>query len=135
MRIILYILAGILLSGCLQKEPEIYVLQTESWTDLMPGTPGKTYLQVKYNIANAGSDSIGITGIKIIWTDGKYELKEGEFEYNTSIGDSNNVQLALRGVFLLDQRDIDTMNAEVEFSVNNRSVTHTIEKIAVEKVY
>jgi hypothetical protein len=135
MKILIFFIIVVSFAACRNGETEVSIVEAESWTDLMPGTPGKTYLQITFSISGNQPDEIDVSSLKVSWKNGNYTLSKNEIEYNVKKIDSNNTELGLRGVFLLGDKDIDQMNAEVEFTFDGRNVLHKTDSITVEKVY
>jgi hypothetical protein len=136
MRKLYWFLIILSFTGCTGKEIMVTPLEIESWIDLMPSTPGYTYLMMKFKVAAENPDRSEIIAVNILWDKGSYTLNQNEIETSINVIDDNSAELNLRGVFLLPEKDIDTFDVEIDFSLDNgEKLTEKFEDIKMEKVY
>jgi hypothetical protein len=135
MRIFIWFMLIISFAGCVKKEIQITPLETESWIDLMPVTPGYTYIQMKFAITGENADKAEVTAANVSWDQGSYLLKKNEIETSITSFEENLAELSFRAVFLLKEKDVNKFDVEIEFSFGTDKMRRNFEDIKVEKVY
>jgi hypothetical protein len=135
MRRYFYLIAVLMFAGCAHNEITISLVNSESWIDLMPGTPGNTYLQMQFNVEGKNASETAVSGVKIRMGESSYNLMENEFEYVVTPKDSDLAVLNLRAVLQLKKDEVTELDAEIEFNTSNGTNVQNFGQIKVEKVY
>jgi hypothetical protein len=135
MKMLIYILFGITLAGCFGGGTDIKVVETEGWTDLMPGTPGKTYVHITLQVSGKESEQAEVTGVQVSWNDRIYKLDIKEYNYKITPLESDEYELFLRTVFQANDKNLERLDAEIELTIGKEKTSYEVTDIKIEKVY
>lgn len=130
---LLILLLLISFSACRQDQYEVNVIDAEGWTDLMPNAGGKTFVHLQLSINGKVQDELNISGLAIKHGDDHYQLSDSEFSYKVEY-DENPLLVEIKADFQLRPNGEETIDSEIEYSVNGYAGKIIIDDIHIEKV-